>query len=319
MVYPRLGAQTSDMPRRGPIGGARAWRAVSSDQARGGALEAIETMRSVGERIRTRRRQMSMTLERLATLAECTKGYLSQIENNRRDNPPSETLLARLECALMLAPGSLVNLARWASAPGSIRSTVSDLQRKSRAVDALAARLRERGVDALHASGELEQLIGRISDEGGKPGSKQEASVSAPIPLPVQVPVINSVQAGYPSEFTDLGYPARVADSYVSAPDVMDPDAFAARVVGDSMFPVYCEGDIVVFSPERDTTPGSDCFVRFERDGETTFKRIYFETGDQGQELIRLQPINSAYAPRVADREEIAGLYTAVYVVRAIG
>jgi SOS-response transcriptional repressor LexA len=260
---------------------------------------------------------MGMTLERLATLAECTKGYLSQIENDRRDNPPSEPLLARLEVALMLTPGSLVELARWASAPGSIRTTVSDLQRKSRAVDALADRLREHGVDALHASGELETLIGRIS--GGGAGQRGGASVSAPIPLPVQVPVINSVQAGYPTEFTDLGYPARVADSYVSAPDVMDPDAFAARVVGDSMAPTYCQGDIVVFSPERDTPPGSDCFVRFERDGETTFKRVYFEQGADGGERIRLQPLNSAYAPRVADREEIAGLYAAVYVVRAVG
>lgn len=259
---------------------------------------------------------MGMTLERLATLAECTKGYLSQIENDRRDNPPSESLLTRLEVALMLTPGSLVELARWTSAPGSIRTTVSDLQRKSRAVDALAARLRDRGVDDLHASGELEQLIGRISESGTR---SKAASVSAPIPLPVQVPVINSVQAGYPSEFTDLGYPARVADSYVSAPDVMDPDAFAARVVGDSMSPTYCEGDIVVFSPERDTKPGSDCFVRFERDGETTFKRVYFETDSEGRELIRLQPLNSAYPPRVAEREEVAGLYSAVYVVRAVG
>lgn len=258
---------------------------------------------------------MGMTLERLAQLADCTKGYLSQIENDRRENPPSEGLLARLECALMLTKGSLVELARWNAAPGSIRTTVSDLQRKSRAVDALAQRLRDRGLDELHASGELETLIGRIS--GGR--VQESSSVSAPIPLPVQVPVINSVQAGYPTEFTDMAYPARVADSYVSAPDVMDPDAFAARVVGDSMSPTYCEGDIVVFSPERDTPPGSDCFVRFERDGETTFKRVYFEQGEDGGERIRLQPLNSAYAPRVADREEIAGLYAAVYVVRAVG
>ncbi len=316
MVYPRLGAQTSDIPRRGPNGGSRAGRAVSSATNSSGAHEAIETMRSVGERIRTRRGQMGMTLDRLATLAECTKGYLSQIENDKRDNPPSETLLGRLECALMLTPGSLVELARWASAPGTIRTTVSDLQRKSRAVDALAARLRDRGVDALHESGELEKLISRISSGSS---AASDVSVSTPIPLPVQVPVINSVQAGYPSEFTDLGYPARVADSYVSAPDVMDPDAFAARVVGDSMAPTYREGDIVVFSPERDTNPGSDCFVRFERDGETTFKRVYFETGSEGQEMIRLQPLNSAYPPREVEREAVAGLYTAVYVVRAVG
>ena len=63
------------------------------------------------------------------------------------------------------------------------------------------------------------------------------------------VPVINRVSAGYPRDFTDLGYPPRVADDYVSCPDVSDRDAFAARVHGDSMVPKYREGDIVIFSP----------------------------------------------------------------------
>lgn len=175
--------------------------------------------------------------------------------------------------------------------------------------------------------------------------------------LPAQVPVVNRVAAGYPTAFTDLGYPARIADEYVSVPDVFDGDAFAARVVGDSMEPVYREGDIVVFSPSAATVDGSDCFVRFERNEESTFKRVYFESppaagtppgtgmphgpgmppgslpgvsdGAEGAtaieqkpaeiKRIRLQPLNSAYPARVVDREEVAGLYAAVYVVRAVG
>ena len=109
-----------------------------------------------------------------------------------------------------------------------------------------------------------------------------------------RVPVINKVAAGYPTEFTDLGYPARVADEYVAVPGVHDADAFAARVCGESMLPEYREGDVVVFSPMLDAVHGSDCFVRFSDDagthdgggefgsgggqaGETTFKRVFFE------------------------------------------
>lgn len=136
--------------------------------------------------------------------------------------------------------------------------------------------------------------------------------------LPVEVPLINKVAAGYPREFTDLGYPARVADEYVRCPDVHDPDAFAARVVGDSMSPEYREGDVIVFSPAREVKGGSDCFVRLERDAETTFKRVYFETGPAGEELIRLQPINNAHAPRVLPREDVAGLYAAVKAIREV-
>lgn len=137
--------------------------------------------------------------------------------------------------------------------------------------------------------------------------------------LPREVPLINKVAAGYPREFTDLSYPARMADDYVRCPDIADPDAFAARVVGDSMEPEYREGDIVVFSPARAIKDGDDCFARLELDGETTFKRIYFQKDGAGAEYIRLQPINNKYPPRTLAREEVAGLYAAVTAIRRIG
>ena len=117
------------------------------------------------------------------------------------------------------------------------------------------------------------------------------------------------------------------ADEYVWCPDLTDPDAFAARVVGDSMLPDYREGDIVVFSPARGVRDGDDCYARLapREDGEggavsegATFKRVYFETGPDGGEVIRLQPLNSRHAARVVAREEVAGLYAAVSVTREV-
>jgi hypothetical protein len=35
--------------------------------------------------------------------------------------------------------------------------------------------------------------------------------------------------------------------------------------------------------------------------------------------MIRIQPINNAYPPRTVPREEIAGLYAGVSVIRSIG
>ncbi|MFI4881052.1 MAG: S24 family peptidase, partial [Phycisphaerales bacterium JB064] len=150
-------------------------------------------------------------------------------------------------------------------------------------------------------------------DGGADVGERVEAL------LPRAVPLINLVPAGTAAEFTDLGYPARVADSYVSAPELGDPDAFAARVTGDSMEPEYREGDVVIFSPVRDVRSGMDCFARLEPDAEMTFKRVYFERGAGGEELIRLQPLNPKYAARVEPREKIAGLYPAVSVTRRVG
>jgi len=45
---------------------------------------------------------------------------------------------------------------------------------------------------------------------------------------------------------------------------------------------------------------------------------VFFERGEQGQELIRLQPLNMAYPPRVLPREQVAGLYAAVSVMRMV-
>jgi transcriptional regulator with XRE-family HTH domain len=285
---------------------------------------------SVGNILRRRRRELGLTLQELAEQVGCARSYLSQVENDKRPNPPGEALLMRLEGALGLERGELVEAARWAQTPASVRREARRLAGRERDAQRLAALLREDGVDEAYRSGELRRLVERLAPDEGEgrgdgdagPG-EDRGDVSdrgnlARAKLPVEVPLINRVAAGYPCEFTDLGYPARVADEYVQCPDLGDPDAFAARVVGDSMEPVYREGDVVVFSPARGVVSGSDCFVRLEHDAHTTFLRVYFE-GDGERELIRLQPLNSDYPPRVLGREEVAGLYRAVSVTRWIG
>jgi len=127
------------------------------------------------------------------------------------------------------------------------------------------------------------------------------------------VPVINRASAGYPADFTDLSYPSRVAEQYVGCPEVSDTGAFAVRVHGQSMTPKYREGDIVIFAPSLAARSGDDCFVHFG-DGQTTFKRIFFETDGDGHALmIRLQPRNEKYRATFAKREQVSGLYRAIY------
>ncbi|MCH7961154.1 MAG: LexA family transcriptional regulator [Planctomycetes bacterium] len=274
---------------------------------------------AVGQLIRDRRGQLSMSLQRLSELVGCAKSYLSQIENGRRPNPPGDELLGRLEAALHLQGGTLIEAARWQSTPESVQREVESLETKQRAARRLAelvagrsladgGTLKRGRLDAAFRSGELHRLVETLAPTTARAGAGP----------PREVPLINSVAAGYPIEFTDLGYPVRIADEYVRVPDLDDPDAFAARVIGDSMEPEYREGDVVVFSPMREVRSGQDCFVRLEHDAHTTFKRVYFEVGGNGEERIRLQPLNSAYAPQVYRREQVAGLYAAVSVTRRI-
>ena len=122
------------------------------------------------------------------------------------------------------------------------------------------------------------------------------------------VPIINKVSAGYPVDFDDLNYPVGFADDYVRCPDLHDPNAFAVRVVGDSMTPKFNEGDIIVFSPACKVESGDDCFVRMTDPHETTFKRVFFEKGSH----LRLQPRNHSYPPMIIPQEKINGVWKAI-------
>ncbi len=282
---------------------------------------------SLGELLRSRRRLAQFTVERLASKVECSKGYLSAIETGRHLRP-SDDLLTRLESALGFMPGELLAFIRLKDTHPSVRRELShlrarhkDAQRLAELIDALSGPAHlatthvdqsRTALDQAHATGELRRLIDRLAPESEPLGDTELVA------LPREVPLINSVTAGYPADFTDLGYPARVADEYVRCPDIADPDAFAARVIGDSMLPAYHQGDVVVFSPAKVIKSGADCFARLEPDHESTFKRIFFEHSHDGDELIRLQPLNPAYPPQVLPRERVAGLYAAVTVMRKI-
>jgi len=280
--------------------------------------------------IHRRRTALRLSLAEVARRAGCAKSYLSAIENGVK-GAPGEELSGRLERVLSFREGELVEMSMWARTPASVRADVEAMRARDADRDEagreIAALLRG-DLDEIHKSGKLAELIEvyegregsgergeRIAD--GTPVLRGESGMER-VGLPVEIPLINKVTAGYPGSFTDLGYPARVADEYIRAPDVHDPDAFAARVVGDSMEPVYREGDIVVFSPSKVVESGMDCFVRLEPDQETTFKRVYFEEGEDGSEVIRIQPMNSAYGPMIVRRETVAGLYAGVSVTRVI-
>jgi SOS-response transcriptional repressor LexA/transcriptional regulator with XRE-family HTH domain len=298
---------------------------------------------SIGEIIRLRRASLGLSLAQLAAKVECARSYLSMIETGVRGDGGaaiSPALLVRLEGSLGLAPGMLTRAAQWSATPPGVRRQLTAMETSQRAAAAAlravlggsagrggseagggsSAGTARHNLDDAFRSGRLHALVTQLEGGAGDTASAarpaEEPSTPARL-LPVQVPLINSVAAGYPREFTDLGYPARVADEYVLSPDVNDPDAFAARVVGDSMLPDYREGDIVVFSPARTVKSGMDCFVRLERDHETTFKRIVLDDEASPRE-IRLVPLNPAFAERTVAREDVALLCAAVSVTRRI-
>jgi len=291
--------------------------------------------------VRHARQERGLTVTAVADRAGLTKSYVSMLENDRLKNPPSRVALARLEAALSLEAESLVRVAAVERMPQSVRQEIQGLADAAERGRLLAQWLQQHAaaertgtdepaaaatkLDDLYRSGELHRRVAAAlgqDPEGiagpakrGHGGGSDGTDGVAELVRTRAVPLINRVAAGYPTGFTDLDYPARVADETVSCPGLSDPDAFAARVVGDSMQPTYHAGDIVVFSPLADVTDGSDCFVRLEPDHESTFKRVFFEPDDR----LRLQPLNPSFAPRTVGREQVAGMYKAVWCMKPLG
>lgn len=282
-----------------------------------------------GQEVRLARTKRGMTLDMLSTATGMAKSYLSQIETGYAP-PPRDDKVRKIAQALGLEGGALVARAHFSQLPDEVKARIVRLRQVFDSAEEvmralLAARQaaqpggeaptgetadmgqEERALaadlEALHQSGLLYHIV-----KGGEDRVEDHRAALRPIPI------INKLAAGYPQWFTDLDFPAGVADEYVAAPaELSDPNAFAVHIFGDSMEPRYHQGDVVIFSPAASVKSGDDCFVRFAMaggpsDGETTFKRIFFDAEDQ----VRLQPLNERYAPTFVKPNEIAGIFRAV-------
>jgi repressor LexA len=250
---------------------------------------------SLGQIIRDKREELDLTLDEVSHRVGFSKPYLSTIETGKVKNPPSDELLGKLERVLHFESGMLMHMAHMERMPSDVRSMFeskeAENQRLRQYIKKVTKNRGGRALNAILAKTKMDTSLGKAAIAPGR-----------------LVPIINRVAAGYPTDFNDLDYPVGVADDYVRCPDLHDPNAFAVRVVGDSMEPRFHEGDIVVFSPAAEVHNGDDCFVRFTQPHETTFKRVFFESDDN----IRLQPRNEQYSPTVVEGKRVDGLYRAI-------
>lgn len=131
---------------------------------------------------------------------------------------------------------------------------------------------------------ELTQLI-----EGEEAGGRQR-----------RVPLIGLAQAGAGGYFDDAGFPVGGGWDEVSFPDVKDENAYALEVAGDSMAPVYRDGDTIVVSPAASVRRGDRVVVK-TISGEVMAKVLARRTAKS----VELQSLNPAYETRVLKPEDI--------------
>ncbi len=117
---------------------------------------------------------------------------------------------------------------------------------------------------------------------------------------PFRVPVIGLAQAGDNGFFDDSGFPAGSGWDEVAFPDIGDSSAYALEVAGDSMVPVYRDGDIIIVSPQASIRRGDRVVVK-TLDGEVMAKQLRRKSARR----VDLQSLNPSYPDRVLAFDEI--------------
>ena len=112
----------------------------------------------------------------------------------------------------------------------------------------------------------------------------------------VKIPILGKVPAGVPIEAIEdiIGY------EEIPASMLRDGNNyFSLKIDGDSMYPDYKTGDIIIIRQQSDCNSGDDCVVMVNGD-DATFKRVVKQ-----EKSIILKPLNNNYEPYYFDEYEI--------------
>lgn len=115
-----------------------------------------------------------------------------------------------------------------------------------------------------------------------------------------KLPLIGFAQAGNEGYFDDAGYPAGSGWDEILFPDSNDPHAYAIEISGDSMEPLYRDGDVVIVSPQANLRRGDRVILK-TRDGEVLAKLLRRRTAQK----VELHSLNPAHEDRSIPVENV--------------
>lgn len=107
------------------------------------------------------------------------------------------------------------------------------------------------------------------------------------------IPLIGFAQAGAGGYFDDAGFPVGAGWDEIVFPGIEDEHAYALEIAGDSMLPVYREGDIVIVSPTASVRRGDRVIVK-TREGEVMAKELVRRTA----RTVELRSLNPEHEDR---------------------
>jgi phage repressor protein C with HTH and peptisase S24 domain len=156
-------------------------------------------------------------------------------------------------------------------------------------------------LDATGAS--LEAFTALVSGARSMPGASRAPRS--------RIPLIGLAQAGGEGFFDDGGYPVGGGWDELSLPEVSDPNAYALEISGDSMEPVFRDGDMVIVSPAAPIRRGDRVVVRTQR-GEVMAKQL----ARRSARRIELRSLNPAHPDRGFELPEITWMHRIIWATQ---
>ncbi len=143
-----------------------------------------------------------------------------------------------------------------------------------------------RVLDASGAS--IEEFMEILAGRKGQPPKRKE------------IPLLGLAQAGKGGFFDDSGFPIGTGWEEIEVPGITDQNAYALEIAGDSMMPVYREGDIVIVSPATTFRKGDRVVVK-TRDGQVMAKILQRQTA----KTVELGSFNTEHEPKSFEMKDI--------------
>jgi len=139
-------------------------------------------------------------------------------------------------------------------------------------------------------------------------GARALASNASARNMARRVPLIGLAQAGGDGFFDDGGYPVGGGWDEVTLPEIGDPNAYALEISGDSMEPVFRDGDMVIVSPAAPIRRGDRVVLRTGR-GEVMAKQL----ARRSARRIELRSLNPTHPNYSFDLTEVAWMHRIVW------
>jgi phage repressor protein C with HTH and peptisase S24 domain len=143
------------------------------------------------------------------------------------------------------------------------------------------------------------ESIAKVLDATGASLDEFIALVASP-GMRGPLPVIGFAQAGKGGFFDDGGFPVGSGWDEIDFPAVTDEHSYALEISGDSMLPLYRDGDIIIVSPSAPVRRGDRVVVK-TAGGEVMAKELRRRT----TKLVELRSLNPDHSDRVLPLKDV--------------